>query len=76
MTLIIIVKSGVKKKVGINIKIAKNENEKKIASLRDDLEKGNVKDLEKEQTRNVYVNTFYFAVLSIAFGITYFFFIG
>ena len=60
----------------MNIKREKDENEKIIACLKEDFEKSNVKDLEKEQARNVYVNTFYFAVLSFAFGIAYLFFIG
>ena len=60
----------------MNMKKEKDENEKIIACLREDFEKVNVKNLEKEQARNVYVNTFYFAVLSIAFGIAYFFYIG
>ena len=52
-----------------------DENEKIIACLSEDFKRAEVKDLEKEQTRNIYVNTFYFAVLSIAFGIAYFFLI-
>ena len=60
----------------MKIKTEKNEKEKIIACLREDFEKTKVKDLEREQARNVYVNTFYFAALSIAFGIAYLFFIG
>ena len=59
----------------MKIKTEKDESEKIIACLREDFERAKVKDLEKEQTRNVYVNTFYFAVLSIAFGVAYFFLI-
>ena len=53
-----------------------NENDKIIACLAEDFEKAKEKDLEQEQTRNVYMNTFYFAILSLVFGIAYFFFIG
>ena len=50
-----------------------DENEKIIACLREDFERAEEKDLEKEQTRNVYINTFYFAILSIVFSIAYYF---
>ena len=31
------------------------------------------KDLDKEHIKNVYLNTFYFSILSILFGIAYFY---
>ena len=31
------------------------------------------KDLDKEHIKNVYLNTFYFSILSILFGVAYFY---
>ena len=60
----------------MNIKKDNNENENIIACVFEDSSDQKVKGLEDHQTKNVYLNTFYFTVLSIVFGIIYFFYIG
>ena len=53
-----------------------SNQEKIIACQFEDIEIVNKEELEKEQIKNIYTNTLYFAILSIVFGLAYYFIIG
>ena len=53
-----------------------NNQEKIIDSQFEDFENSNKEELKKDQIKNIYTNTLYFAILSIVFGLAYYFIIG
>ena len=50
-----------------------NNKEKVNACLEEDFEHFQEEAFEKEQIKNVYINTFYFFILSLLFGLAYLF---
>ena len=49
------------------------KNEIKTVNLEEEFNKSQEKEFEKDQIKNVYINTFYFTILSIVFGWMYYY---